>query len=532
MTVENSWTGTFFKLLFCLLCIFYIIFYMPYGFEGTDTGYIFGTSWNIYNGQIPHRDFIYTRPAIPAYFHTLFLFISETYGYVLDRSFFYVQIFMYSYFGAKLLTEHFSIKDRATLYFIATVGAILSIHNYPPMGWNTVDGVFFCMIGMYFLLRKKTRIIYLFLGSVILVLGVFSKQSFYFMPIFIFVYLLIKKDFYRLKFYTLFGILAVLGYLSFKYFSNSLVPFWEQTFVRTSSSALKDAGIKTYYLALKFNWLYLLASLLIVWICIKYTSRTISFLILNIGIATFIIAFFMSKGDTWETIPFIFQIWWIVSAGYCLVMLKKDNKFLLLLLLLALGWSASISNGYRTPIHFSLPLVFAAYIFFFNSENIKISKLVYGGVILVYLVTFFIGYTAIYRDSPRNELTYEMDTIYPQLAFIKSDKDTFYKYKALKALSLKYPNFTVIPAATHAHYLTKTINPIGTDWVHDAEINENYSLLVKTLEEKKAMVFIEVTDYSSEQLSHYEIYRIIESNWKLIDSNEYFKVYSSTSTKN
>lgn len=532
MTIENPWTGRLFKLLFCLLCIFYIVFYMPYGFEGTDTGYIFGTSWNIYNGQFPHRDFIYTRPAIPAYFHTIFLFISETYGYVLDRSFFYIQIFVYSLLGAKLLTQHFDIKDTATVYFIATVGALISIHNYPPMSWNTVDGVFFCTIGMYFLLRQNTKIIYVLLGSIFLVLGVFSKQSFYFMPIFIFVYLGIKKDFFRLKYYTLFGILAVLGYLSFKYLNDSLIPFWEQTFVRTSSSSLTDAGIKAYYLALKFNWLYLLASLLLVWICLKYTSKTISFLVLNVVIATFISVFFIKTGDTWETIPFIFQVWWMVSAGYCLIMLRKDKRFLLLLLLLSLGWSASISNGYRTPIHFSLPLVFATFIFFFHAENLKFSKLIYGSVILLYLGTFFIGYTNIYRDSPRKELTYEMDTVYPQLAFIKSDRETFYKYKALKALSLKYPNFTVIPAATHAHYLTKTVNPIGSDWPHNAEINENPSILIKKLEEKNTVVFIEVTDYTSEELSHYDICKDIESNWKLIDTNKFFKVYSSTSKKN
>ena len=529
MTIENSWTEKLFKLVFWLLCGFYIVFYMPFGFEGTDTGYIFGTSWNIYNGQIPHRDFIYTRPAIPAYFHTIFLFISETYGYLLDRSFFYVQIFVYSLVGAKLLMQHFTIKNSASVYFIAAVGALISIHNYPPMSWNTVDGVFFCMLGMYFLLRQNTKVAYILLGTVLVVLGVFSKQSFYFMPIFIFVYLLIKKDFFIVKYYTLFGIIAVAGYVSFKYFSNSLEPFWEQTFVRTSSSALKDAGIKTYYLALKFNWLYILALLVLIGLCLKYTSRAISFLVLNVVIASCILLFFIKSVDGWETIPFIFQIWWIASAGFCLVMLRKDKRYLLVLLLLALGWSASISNGYRTPIHFSLPLVFATFIFFFTAENFKGSKWVYEGVLLAYLATFFIGYSTIYRDSPRKELTYEMDTIFPQLAFIKSDKETFYKYEELKTLALKYPNFTVIPADTHAHYLTGTVNPIGTDWAHDAEINENYKSLIKKLEEKNTVVFIEATGYSSEQLSHYEIYRSIESNWKLIDSNEYFKVYTATS---
>ena len=39
-----------YRTLFFLIGIAYVILYMPYGFEGTDTGYIFGSSWNIYNG--------------------------------------------------------------------------------------------------------------------------------------------------------------------------------------------------------------------------------------------------------------------------------------------------------------------------------------------------------------------------------------------------------------------------------------------------------------------------------------------------
>ena len=96
----NDTADHVFKIVFYALCLFYIICYAPYGLEGTDTGYIFGTSWNIYNGQLPHRDFIYTRPAIPAYFRTIFLYLSEVYGYFLDRCFF-LRTAIYLFFAGK-----------------------------------------------------------------------------------------------------------------------------------------------------------------------------------------------------------------------------------------------------------------------------------------------------------------------------------------------------------------------------------------------------------------------------------------------
>ena len=514
-----------FQLLFYFLCVFYICFYMPYGFENTDTGYIFGSSWNIYNGVYPHGDFIYTRPAIPAFFHTIFLYISETYGYLLDRSFFYIQVFTYSLLGAKLLAQNFSISTKSTIYFIATIGALISIHNYPPMGWNTIDGVFFCMIGIYLLAKDNSKLLQLFFGSILLVMGVLSKQSFYFMPIFVFAYFLIRKDYHRLKYYSLFGIVALGLYAILKITTDSFFPFWEQTFQRTSSSALIDAGIKAYYLALKFNFFYVLAACILIWLANKYTSKTIGFLFTNLIIVVFIAYFFSTLEEKWTVIPYILQLLWMASAIYAFLMVLKDKRFLIVLLLLALSWSASISNGYRTPIHFSLPIFFSIYAYFLLNEEKRPNPALLIVITIMYLGSFFMGYQILYRDSPRKYLDRSMGEVFPQLKLIKSDTETYDKFSELKSLSSKYHNFTVVPSITLAHYLTKTINPIGTDWPHDLEINHQARALVSTLENKNTFVFVETNSFDEVELQDYEIKRIIESEWQLIEKTSYFEVY-------
>ncbi len=518
---------TIFQVLFFALCVFYILFYGPYGFEGTDTGYIFGTSWNIYNGELPHRDFIYTRPTVPAYFHTIFLFVSETYGYLLDRAFFYVQVFTYSLLGTKILFKHFSIVSKSALYTIAILAALISIHNYPPMGWNTIDGVFFCILGLYFLLKLDATKWRIFLGVLFLVMGVFSKQSFYFFPVFLFVYLAITKQFRILKFYSLFGIFWVLVYLGIKYFTGTFYPFFEQTFARTGSGDLIQVGIKTYYLAVKFNILYALVGALLIFLLKKFAKPNIAYFGINVLIAAIFIFFFYKFKSTWHVIPFLMQLLFIGSSIFCFIKLIGDKRYLLPILLLCLSWSASISNGYQTPIHFSLPIVFCLFLFVFSLE-IEITRLralTFVATISIFLVTFFYGYQTLYRDADRSSLVYNMGDIYKELSFIKSDKDTYLKYKEFKNLSGKYSNFTVIPSITLAHYLGKTVNPIGTDWPLDVEINDKGKLLLAQLVQKNVTVFLENSEFTETELEGYIMEDEIIENWQLIEKTDYFDVY-------
>tara|TARA_R100000306_G_C4365975_1_gene137667 strand:+ start:28 stop:1536 length:1509 start_codon:yes stop_codon:yes gene_type:complete len=498
---------------------------MPYGFEGTDTGYIFGSSWNIYNGQLPHRDFIYTRPAIPAYFHTIFLFISETYGYLLDRSFFYVQVFFYSYLGARLVTEHFNLPSKNSLYFLAALGALFSVHNYPPMGWNTIDGVFFCMIGLYLILKENSPIWLVIPGSLFLVLGVFSKQSFYFMPIFLFVYLLVRKDYRKVLWYSINGGLFVLIYIAFKYATDSLLPFWQQTFERTPASGLLSSGVKVYYLALKFNLLWIALGSAALYAVYRWLPGKVGFLLVHLGIAGFMVYIFLNDANSWTRIPYLFQLLLVACGLFCVVKLRTNSRYLLLLLLLALSWSAAISNGYRTPIHFSLPIIACIYLFFFPAEKEKLSPKLMLPILALYLGVFYLGHQTLYRDAERSELTYSMGEVFPQLAFIKSDKDTYQKYSQLKELATQYPNFTVLPSITLAHYLTGTVNPIGTDWPLDVEINNEGARLVNELEMSNTTVLMETSEFSEKELEGYEMKALIETHWKKIASHEYFDVY-------
>ncbi len=514
----------YFKYIFWSLLVLYIVFYMPYGFEDTDIGYIFGTSWEIYNGQLPYVDFNYIKPPVPPYFHTFFLFISEEYAYVFDRSFYYVQVFVYSLLIAKILTEKFKLNHFT--YFIAALGAIVSIHNYPPMAWNTIDGIFFTSIGCYFIFKNNTSITQLFIGALAISLGVLSKQSFYFFPVFLAAYLVLTKDYYRLKFVVLFGILFLSIFIGTLYFTDTLNLFIEQTFSFTPTSGLIDAGIKAYYLALKFNILYVLLTILIIWILSKKLENKYIYLLLNICIATYMVYIFLNEESYLNFKEYLLQLLFLAAALYTLILSVKDKKYWLLLLMLSLSWCASISNGFKTPISFSLPIIFAFFLFF-NSEKKPIPNYILGLVIGLFLITFYIGYQNIYNDSDRKELNFKMGELYPQLKFIKSDEETFNKYAELKQLAEQYPNFTVFPTVTLAHYLNNTVNPIGIDWVLNHELGSSYNEVIDILESKNTTILVEndtrfICDEGGECS---RITKYIQKNWQLIETKKHFKVY-------
>ena len=67
---------------------------------------------------------------------------------------------------------------------------------------------------------------------------------------------------------------------------------------------------------------------------------------------------------------------------------------------------------------------------------------------------------------------------------------------------------------------------MGIDWPLDVEINNEAQKLIEQLSNKNTIVFIENTGFSKQELEGYEIKFYIEKNWKLVEKNKYFNVYS------
>ena len=515
-----------FKYLFFLVIGFYLLMYFPYGFEDGDMGSILGISWSMYKGAFPHTDFVYIKPAFSPYFHSWFFYISEEYAYLLNRAFYYIQVFTYSWLAARLLCKMFKMPSKNTLYFIATIGALISIHNYPPMPWNTIDGLFFTSIGMTFLFREKTKFWHLLLGALFVSLAVLCKQSFFFVPVFIMLYLLVDRKFKPAGGFVGFGLLFASLFLLILHQNDALIPFYEQITSFTSGGSLLDTGVKSYYLAFKFNAILAVLAGVVILLLKRYLPGDPVFVVLNLLIATVFVSLYLQERSFYEVKRSIMQLLFLTSFGYSIFMAFRDRRFLFLLLMLSFAWCASISNGFNTPIDYSTPIVFALFVACYEITHFKLGKIPSLFILVIYLGTFFIGYQNVYMDSKRGELTYAMGDIFPQLKGVRSDEETYSKYSEFKELASEYDNFTVLPSVTLGHYLTNTVNPIGVDWVFNHHLSDQLPQYIEKLEDQDVTVFLE--DFESsinnyEETSLLTVY--VRDNWELIDSGEHFRIY-------
>lgn len=514
-----------FKYIFFLVLIFYAIFYGPYGIEEGDMGSIFGISWSIYNGYFPHRDFVYIKPAFSPFFHSLPLYISEDYAYLINRYFYFIQVFTYSYLATVIGFNYLKLSKKH-LFFIATIGAIISVHNYAPMPWNTVDGIFFSVIGLYFIIKNKEKWWSISVGALFLFLGALCKQSFYFFPIIIAFFLIYHKQIRAFLILAISGMLLTMLYLLFFWWQGALEPFINQMFSFTTGSSLIDTGIKSYYLAVKFNLIAVIIAALVVWFSKKHLKGHTAYFLTNVIIDIVFLWLYYKNQSLYASAKYgIIHLLWLFGSLYVLVMSLKNSKYTIMVVLFSLAWCASISNGYNTPIDFSTPIVITLALFFLGElHSIKQwSALI---ITTLYIGTFFYGYQYPYRERHRSELNYNLGEIFPRLKGIHTNKDRYDKFNELKELSSRYNNFTILPSMTLGHYITDTPNPIGVDWVfnhHLADQLENYKQM---LNEKDLTIFVEnfenhIDNYEESSL----LTMYVAKNWKLIENKNHFRVY-------
>jgi hypothetical protein len=193
--------------------------------------------------------------------------------------------------------------------------------------------------------------------------------------------------------------------------------------------------------------------------------------------------------------------------------------------LFALAWCASISNGYNTPIDFSLPMVMTLALFF-TSDTLNIKTWNTAVITILYLGTFFYGYQYPYRESQRSELNYNLGEVFPRLKGIYTNKDRYEKFDELNDLSIDYDNFTILPSMTLGHYITNTINPIGVDWVFNHHLADQLEDYKQMLSDKNLTVFIENFENHQDNYEESSILTVyVVNNWKLIEKRNHFRVY-------
>lgn len=526
-----TYNQIFIKIFFIFLPFVYSILYAPYGYDGYDTGFILGLSWQFFNDNIPYKDIIYVRPPSSYIFHSIFLYLGD-YSFIINRSFFYIQIAIYSFLTVFMLSKIFNYKNITFIYFLSIISFMISAHTFPPMAWHTIDGIFFSIIGIFLIINFQNTILVI-IGSLIILLGTLSKQPYYIVPIIVLVFLFIQKDFK--KFIICFNSFCLFLCLFFLYLyqNDAFFEFIMQTTGQTKLRDLIESGFISYLKSFKdlfFIFLppvlvYLILKIILPQIKIEFFYLIIFWILLFMLNTYLSVKTFYSVAHNFSHLLFIFSIICILIN----LIIFKENKYRLALLFIIISWASSISWGYNLTILYMAPILFILSISILDNFKNNLSILKMNIIIIFAFITYNIGYNHPYNlDHPndKKELVHHLGDIFTKAKYIYVDKKTYEEYEELKKITNQYKNnFVVLPASTLIHFLTNTNNPIGVDWVMNAEINTKKNDIIKKLENNDITVILKKSNLIPDGKFGSEITNYIYFNWEIVEKGDVFDVY-------
>lgn len=521
------------NVILALSCFFlplaYTVLYAPYGLDFIDSGFILGYAWRIYNGAIPYQDFLYVRPPLTPLLHSWSLILlPDEVQLIAERSAFYFTVSAYCLFTIKILETHLPLRDTH-LYFAAFF--IFSVHNFPPMPWHTVDGIFMTTLGLFLLSRRC-----MVAGSIVLIAAALTKQSFYPAPLIGLIYSIFYLEKRHTTTLLLVTILTLVAFFIILYSLGISTLYIEQTTSQTGLKELLDAGFTQY-----FKEAHKLALIpLVVFVVMRKTQyahfarQTSLWLFLAIIFTDYLITY-TSKQRFIIPPHGMPQALFILAVIYTLIQYRRNihqhnqNPWIAVLMLLSISWCSSISWGYLSPILFAAPMIFCLVQLYqaTGSSSRFLCFLAAGGAIM-----FFVAMQYPYGNKPRSELIYPASDVFSKLHGIYTDKESLEKLSELRNLSKTYPCFKTLPSMPLANYLTDTQSPLPIDWPLNIEISYRAESLYTTLTKSGCVAFIEKNQINPPESAvnspfGSKLTYLITHRWQATVTTPHFVVYQA-----
>lgn len=499
------------KVLFWSILIFYCLYYAPFGVNETDGGFLSGLAWQVLNGKTLYGDVIYVRPPLPVWLRAgEMMLLPDNLAVLGERWIFYLKVGLYSWLGAAVLSA------GARMWILSCFGFIVSVHCYPPMAWHTVDGILFSVLGIWWASRNgKTYATAL--AGICIFAAMLCKQSFYPMAA-VFAWLLIFdpnfpkiNNFRKVIFPPRAGwgiavfLLCIMLFISCLYAKNLLENYFRLTGGSASGSQALQHGVFDYFrikpAVAFFSLLFLTPVVRFFW---KGKNPRVAAWGWALFLAALALSYALDIRNRQEFSPPFAQTRLLFWVGFVFAILpfrrlqlSESPTFpnLQLLALLAVSWCASVSWGYNLPALFSTPWVFAAMEIsrLLRQQAYPRMRLFWPNIVALamLLLIFRFGYEYVYRDGRRSEMDTPLGAVFPRLGGIYSTYDKGQHYLELKHLASRYPNFKTLPAFPQADFLTDKPPLLPLDWVVNRETNNDNTLIIKEINEKKPVFFIE-----------------------------------------
>ncbi|MEZ5009963.1 MAG: hypothetical protein R2753_17575 [Chitinophagales bacterium] len=438
------------------------------GFNPTDEGFVLAGARRILDGQFPLVDFLTLRPPGSAYLHALVVKYGGEQTFYLSRMIFWIQSAIIAWIWVAVANKLMKLEIILVYkYMLAAIIFIFNVHNFPPMAWTTVDGLFLASIGIFFITHfgnNGNQIGYVLLGCAAL-----CKQNFLVLIPGVFVIM----GHFRRPYYILDAFTPIVSFAFFLWKFDALNIAMEQLFSRRE---LMETGIIQFVKSPS-----LVAGFLLPLIINAFRKKYKGFLqhidfilvfdLIVLGAAALIMNVFIGS--------FSFGLFGFLM-GYTIVHIKRKGVVEYNLLTLLLAWTVAISLGYNTPALASGMLLAALLAINYNKEAFSLKRpikyAISSAVFLFLLFSFHYSRTHfIYKDNAAKELTADLGVAFYGGQHIKTNTLNQEVFFELDSLYTRYQDSLIIAPDYAAFWVTsKYPNPLNIDWPNRGETESEW----------------------------------------------------------
>jgi hypothetical protein len=489
----------------------YAAFFCTHGFPGFDDGFILSLSYRIAAGEVPHRDFIYVRPAGSVLLHTVWFLFPANSVFLAARLSYWLWMALIVIFPLMALAKSGLIKASDAFFASATasIGMVAALHNFPPMPWHTVDALLFSSLALSCLIRwiGVSRAWMLFGAGFFAGASALFKQNFLLGSFFVasVVILRLLADEGRLAgaakriWPLLLGLLLPSTlYFSYLAYHTALGDFLFQLLSVSKGGAIFSAGIAPY-----INRNVLLLGLFGGMLGFFAPSSRHWILVVCLALLTTAwIKLFPKNGfsDSYKLFSLL--------SFFCLGRLLRFRDDSLLSVrnvfvggVLLIGWETQISWGYIVPILGFGLLYLGVWVSDRRGDQL-LKPVVFVGP-LALLLTLSAGLQLAmalpYVDQPRVEQTHDLSLLYSAFGpRLMAGSQSFQRVQHLKILHERmrtdYPEkkFIAFPGQPLFYFLSRTRNPSRIDWWHEPEHPGYTESLIEQMRRDDVIVLAEL----------------------------------------
>ena len=509
--------------------------YSCYGYGAVDEGMIHAMSRRLLNGEVPHRDFIFSRTALSPMLMTPLVALDSPRLMLMSRYVWWLEMTATAFLWTAILGRSFPALLGLGVYIPTSVlSLMLSVHIFPPMVWYTTDGVFLSTLGLWSLGRteRPARVF----GGVALGLAVLAKQNFAVMP----VLALVAGG----GGFALLSALPVSLYFGALTLADGVGDFVVQ---QMGHSDLLKAGLYPYT-----RWATGSGAGLAVWIALTATfagqQRWPTLRLFGRRFANATLAALLAL---WACYPerhvgLSMSLFWATAIYAFALRHEVPGGWRTALVPLGLAWASAVSNGWQSRALGGAGLAVLAVAIWLHPEGESAPGALRTRTCLLWAMALaslsahhFARMEATYADRPRAELVHDLGPLLPGFAGIYTSERTFGYIEEAERLSREYGTrgHAIIPDFP-GHWVPRgRVNPLPIDWVFagDLPTPELIERVTRVIDGQKGRIVILVgrdnaTLFDRVALAPYRrgqnpIVDHVTSRWTVVHRGRYFTVY-------